>query len=364
MRIKFDGTPEQVELIKALGSTNRVEALEAQDAFAAFVGPIVEEVLLQAGTSGMIYEDMKYDEDDSPSIPVDLYYGENEGLIEVWQQTVGGGLPTQQVGGFREIKVTTYPLDSAISFDKRYVRRARLDVVARGLERMANEVLTKQERNAWYVILKALADTAANVKQATADGTFQVNDINKLFTLLKRINSSYNGGTPVGAEGRGLTDLFISPELMEEVRAMSYQPVNTRSGAVTTSGATSIALPESIRTNLFNNAGAASIWGVDLHELLELGIDKKYNVLFGSLAGSTSYDGATFTQASDEIAIGIDRSRRAFVRPLAQNAEKGGTFTVRPDDQFSTRANRVGFYGGLEEGRVCLGTRGLIGLIV
>jgi hypothetical protein len=364
MRIKFENTPEQVELIKALGSSSRQQALEAQDAFAAFVGPIIEEVLLQAGTATQIYEDMRYDEDDSPSIPVDLYYGENEGTISVWQQTVGGGLPTNQVGGFREIKVSTYPLDSAISFDKRYVRRARLDVVARGLERMANEVLTKQERNAWYVILKALADTPSHVKQATNDNIFQVSDVNKLLTLIKRLNSSYNGMTPIGAEGRGLTDLYISPEMMAEVRSFSYQPMNTRSGAVASNGATSVALPDDVRSAIFNSAGASSIWNVNLNELLELGVGAKYNTLFGELAGSTSFDGATFTAASDEIIIGIDRSRRAFVRPIAENTENGGTFTVKPDDQFVTRSNRVGFYGGLEEGRVILGVDALIGLIV
>lgn len=364
MRIKFENTPEQIELIQALGSSNRTEALEAQDAFAAFVGPIVEEVLLQAGTAGKIYEDMRYDEDDSPSIPVDLYYGENEGTISVWQQTVGGGLPTNQVGGFKEIKVSTYPLDSAISFDKRYVRRARLDVIARGLERMANEVLLKQERNAWYVVLKALADTPSHVKQSAADDVFQVDDINKLFVLLKRINTAYTGGTPVGAEGRGLTDLFVSPEIMAEVRAFSYQPMNTRSGDVNTNGATSIALPDAVRQSIFNSAGTANIWGVDLHELLELGAGARYNRLFSELAGNTSYDGSAFDATDDEILIGVDRTRRAFVRPLATHTETGGTFTVSPDDQFATRSNRIGVYGGLEEGRVVLGVDGLIGLVV
>jgi len=33
MKIKFEKTPEQIELVKAMGSTNKVQALEAQDAF-------------------------------------------------------------------------------------------------------------------------------------------------------------------------------------------------------------------------------------------------------------------------------------------------------------------------------------------
>jgi hypothetical protein len=370
MKIKFEKTPEQVELVKAMGSSNKVQALEAQDAFAAFIAPVIQEVLLQAGTASAIYEDMTYDEDDSPSIPVDLYFGEPEGTFAVWQQTVAGGLPTQQIGTFQEIKVSTYPLDSAISFDKRYVRKCRLDVVARGLERLSNDVLIKQERNAWYVVLKMLADAETkgvnHVFKAQTPDVFQVEDINKAITLLKRLNAAYNGATPVGNEGRGLTDLYVSPEVMEQIRGFAYNPVNTRQAV---GGTTSIPLTDSVRERIFNAAGMTDIWGVTLHELLELGVGRKYNVLFDEIAGSKSFskpDGSSSAAfaASDEILIGIDRSRRSFIRTLAVNAETGGSFNLRPDDQFLARSGKVGFYGGLEEGRVGLDARAVAGIIV
>jgi hypothetical protein len=375
MKIKFEKTPEQVELVKAMGSSNKIQALEAQEAFAAFIAPVIQEVLLQAGTASAIYEDMSYDEDDSPSIPVDLYYGEPEGTFSVWQQTVGGGLPTQQIGSFQEIKVSTYPLDSAISFDKRYVRKCRLDVVARGLERLSNDVLIKQERNAWYVVLKMLADAETkgvkHVFRSQVADNFQVEDINKAITLLKRLNSAYNGTTPVGNEGRGLTDLYVSPEIMETIRGFAYNPVNSKQGI--SSNTTGIPLTDSVRERIFSAAGMSDIWGVTLHELLELGAGAKYNVLFKELAGSTQYSipgvgsPSTFDAAGsgkDQILIGIDRSRRAFIRTLAVNAETGGSFNLRPDDQFLARSNKVGFYGGLEEGRVALDARAVAGIIV
>lgn len=373
MKIKFEKTPEQVELVKAMGSSNKVQALEAQDAFAAFIAPVIQEVLLQAGTAAAFYEDMSYDEDDSPSIPVDLYYGEPEGTFAVWQQTVAGGLPTQQIGSFQEIKVSTYPLDSAISFDKRYVRKCRLDVVARGLERLSNDVLIKQERNAWYVVLKMLADAQTkgvnHVFRSQTSGVFQVEDINKAITLLKRLNSAYNGTTPVGNEGRGLTDLYVSPEIMEQIRGFAYNPVNTRQAV---SGTTSIPLTDSVRERIFNAAGMTDIWGVTLHELLELGVGRKYNVLFDEIAATKSFakpdgtGGSAFASSNvnDEVLIGIDRSRRSFIRTLAVNAETGGSFNLRPDDQFLARSGKVGFYGGLEEGRIALDARAVAGIIV
>ena len=146
MKLKLKNTPEQVELIKAMGSRDPGVAREAQEAFAAFLGPVIRQVLDQAATAGAIFTDSLYDEDDSPSFPLDLYYNESTNYITVWSQGMAGGLPTStDVSAIQELKIGTYRLDSAVSFMKRYARRARLDVVSKGIERMAQEVLVKQE---------------------------------------------------------------------------------------------------------------------------------------------------------------------------------------------------------------------------
>jgi hypothetical protein len=374
MKIQFEKNPEQIELIKALASENKTVAMEAQEAFAAFISDVVQQVLLQAGTASMIYRDVEFDEDDSPSIPLDLYYGLNEGHISVWSQTVGGGLPTNFVQGMQEMKVNTYRLDSAISMDKRYVRRARLDVVAAGLERMANEILVKQERNAWAVILKLLAEASTNgqkhvIKTGTA-GIFQLDDMNTLWTLVRRLNAAYTGGTPQALQSRGLTDLFVSPEIKAQIRAFAYQPMNTRAGSETTSGATALGLPDSVREEIYRAAGTQEIFGVTIHELLELGESRKYNDLFDTFAGTTAYteyDGSNsgqFTSSSQELVIGIDASRNAFLRPVAIQSETRGQVRVLPDDQFLARSQKVGFYSYVEEGRVAVDARAAVGLIV
>ena len=366
MKIQFEKNPEQIELIKALASENKTVAMEAQEAFAAFISDVVQQVLLQAGTASMIYRDVEFDEDDSPSIPLDLYYGLNEGHISVWSQTVGGGLPTNFVQGMQEMKVNTYRLDSAISMDKRYVRRARLDVVAAGLERMANEILVKQERNAWAVILKLLAEASTNstkhVFRVGTAGTFQLDDMNKLWTLVRRLNAAYTGGTPQALQSRGLTDIFVSPEVKEQIRAFAYQPMNTRNGAGNTAG--NVALPDSVREDIYRAAGTNEIFGVTIHELLELGESRKYNDLFDTFAGSTTFGGSAFTSATDELILGIDASRNAFLRPVAIQSETRGQVRVLPDDQFLARSQKVGFYSYVEEGRVAVDARAAVGLIV
>ena len=358
MKLKLKNTPEQVELIKAMGSRDANVAREATQAFAAFIGPVVSKVLMQAGTASAVYSDLAYDEDDNPSIPLDLWVGEGEGYTTVWSQNVAGGLPTSNVEGFSELKVATYRLDSAVSMLKRYVRRGRLDVVSKAVERMTNEVLVKQERNAWAVVLKALAEAQSNGAdhlERITGGALTLGGLNSLITLVKRINTSYAGGTTDSSYG--LTDLFVSPEIKGDIRAFAYNQVTN----------SSTDLPAGVREEIFRNAGAQEIYGIAIHEMVEFGVGKKYNTLFNSFYGGTNGGNPLdFDQGNsgDEILVGLDLTKDAFVRPVARNSETGGTFTALPDDQFVTRADKVGFYGSLEEGRVCLDGRAVAGLIV
>jgi hypothetical protein len=282
---------------------------------------------------------------------------------------MAGGLPTSQVSGLSEMKIATYRLDSAVSFLKRYARRGRLDVVSKAIERMSQEVLVKQERNAWAVILKALAEatTNGNAHVIASDSalTFSVNDLSDLMTLVKRINTSFANGTPANFDSKGLTDLFVDPETMANVRGFAYNPVNSI-GSVSTGP---VALPDNVRQEIFRSAGMSEIFGVVLHELIELGAGKKYNTLFGEMVAGSSVTipgggGGTWDTSADKILVGVDLSREAFIRPVARQADGGATFTALPDDQFVARQEKTGFYGYLEEGRVCIDSRAVVGIAV
>jgi hypothetical protein len=169
-------------------------------------------------------------------------------------------------------------------------------------------------------------------------------------TLVKRINTSYAGGTTT--DSYGLTDLFISPEIKADIRAFAYQPF-------TTTGAAGTNLPDGVREEIYRGAGAQELYGVTLHELVELGVGQKYSALFDAFKGSQTFDSVT-----KELVVGLDLSREGFIRPIARQSESGGTFTVLPDDQFVARSEKTGFYGSLEEGRVCIDGRVVAGLIV
>jgi hypothetical protein len=374
MKIEFKNTPEQVALIKAMASNNKVEAAEAQEAFAAFLSPLLQEVLLHAGSSAEIFSDEPYNEDDSPSYPIDPLYGNaNYGDVSIWSQTVGGGLPTNEFAGSSEIKLRTYDLDTAFSFDKRYARRARLNPIARYVEYAINQLVVKQERNAWSVIMKVLADASTNgVKhtfRAGVSDAFLPNDISNLWTMIRRQNTDYLGGTPMGATG-GLTDIYVSPEIKGQIRGFAYNPVNTKAGVVTGgAGVTSVTLPEEVRSQIYRSAGTSEIFGVVIHELLELGVGRRYNELFdffssGNIDVYGGTGGSAFANASDELLIGFDLARGAFLRPVETYDDNGGQIQTFVDDQFQARAQKLGWYAKLREGRVCIDSKAVCGLVV
>jgi len=90
----------------------------------------------------------------------------------------------------------------------------------------------------------------------------------------------------------------------------------------------------------------------------ELGQNQKYNTIFDTL-----YTG-TFDGASQEIAVGLDRTRESLIRATAIDADSGSEFSLIADDQYSIRQNKIGYFGSMEEGRIILDTRALVGKIV
>jgi hypothetical protein len=109
-------------------------------------------------------------------------------------------------------------------------------------------------------------------------------------------------------------------------------------------------------------------------EILEFGVGKKFTTIFDTVAGSTAYadnyavnaNGGTAQQflATEQIIVGLDRSRDSLIRAVAVDADSGSEFNLVADDQYTLRQGKIGYYGSLEEGRMVLDNRALVGLIV
>ena len=382
MKITLKRTQEQLDLIKAMASKNRDTAYSAQVALAEFIGPVVSEVINNAPTISNLFTPLQYNADDNPSLPLDLYYNIfDEDYIQVWSQSVAGGLPTNMVQPTAsELKFTTYTLDSAVAFDRKYASRSRLDVIGKTFTRVAQEVLLKQERTSSNLLMTALAEAKNGKAQEVGDNmnvfrtdtanVLKLDDINRLLTKAKRVNASWSGGTPTGAR-HGITDLIVSPEVVEQIRAIAYQPMNTRA-AVGTADKDSTGIPatDAVRNEVWKSSGVTEFFGINIMEILELGKGKRYNDVFNTVAAGQTYNknnggnATAFAGATSQILVGLDRSRDALVRAIAVDSDTGSEFNLVADDQFSIRQQRIGYYGSLEEGRMVLDNRALVGLIM
>jgi len=374
MKITLKRTPEQVELVKAMASRNKTIAYEAQVALAEFIGPVLAEVLNQAPTVSNLFQSLQFDADDNPSIPLDLYYNiSDEDYVQVYSQSHAGGLPTNQVlPTASELKLATYSLDSAVSFDRRYAAKSRMDVVSKTFTRVAQEILIKQETTSATLLMTAVANATTNSKAHVQTnqiaGKFTLADMNDLLTLAKRINTSFIGGTPT-TRTKGLTDLVCSPEVVQDIRALAYNPINSQDADGTAPGGTDgLAAPDELRMDIFRNAGIPEFYGLGIMEINELGTSQKFNTLFDTAAGSTTYSGGggdiTFNTATDDFVLGVDRSKDSLIRAVAVDEDSPSEFNLIADDQYSIRQNKIGYFGSIEEGRVVLDNRVLVGKII
>jgi hypothetical protein len=110
--------------------------------------------------------------------------------------------------------------------------------------------------------------------------------------------------------------------------------------------------------------------GLNLLEFNEMGQGQKFNTIFDTAADNTSYakfDGtstAVFAGATEEIVVGVDRTRDSLIRVVATDPDSNSEMNLIADDQYSVRQNKIGYYGQIEEGRVVLDNRVLLGVIV
>lgn len=381
--MKLKGTQEQIELIKKMGSANKLEAMEAQQTFAAFMSSPLLTAIREANLISDIYQDIEFDDTTNPTFPLDLYYNENyAGVLNIWAQTMSDGMSTNLVDvPVKELQLQTYDLTSAVSFLKKHALNGRLDVVAASMARFVDEFAHKQNVNGFNVILGVLASGAAKSGKAVQQGTsgsiqnvvrssgasLQMKDISDLMTRARRIKTSQFNGTPASYKGIKGNQLMVSPEVLGQIREFAFNPVRTDAS---TSTSNSTDLPSSERAKIFASAGASEFFGLMVKELNELGLSKPFNDMFNIYAGATSFlridgtNGSAFTSASDEILIMVDPSSGAFKRPVMINSDSKGQILVSPDDQFSARTKKMGFYAELNEGFLCVDSRVIGGLML
>jgi hypothetical protein len=229
--------------------------------------------------------------------------------------------------------IPTYSITSSVDYLLRYAREARWDIVGRAMQVMEAGFTKKMNDDGWHTILAAGVDRNILVYDADATaGLFSKRLVSLMQTVMRR-----NSGGNSASVGRGrLTDIYVSPEALEDVRNWGLDQVDdvTR---------------REIYTAAPGGAPITRIFGVNLHDLDELGEGQQYQSFF-----STDLGGALATGGDVELVVGLDQSMNdSFVMPVKQQLQ---VF----EDPTLHRQQRAGYYGWAELGFGVLDNRRVI----
>ena len=113
-------------------------------------------------------------------------------------------------------------------------------------------------------------------------------------------------------------------------------------------------------------------FGVNLMEINEFGVGQRFNTIFDTLAGASTYNkpdagtSSVFNGNTEQIALGVDlvKGRDSMLRAVALDEDSNSDLQLVADDQYSIRQKKIGYFGSVEEGRMVVDNRVILGLIV
>ena len=322
-------TNEMSDLLRRTGSAHREEALAAQHELAVALQTPIRKGVLSGDITGGIFERINLAPGVAPEFPLDLLSPGTEKDFVAYTIPNHGRIPERNVEG-DYVMIPTFDIGASIDYLLKYARDARWDVVTRAMAVLEASFVKKINDDAWHSILAAGVDRNIVVYDSdAAAGQFTKRIVSLMKTVMRR-----NGGGNSTSINRGrLTDMYLSPEGLEDIRNWGVDQVD-----------------EVTRREIYTAADGSinRIFNVNLHDIDELGQAQEYQLFFKKeLSGSLA--------TSDvELIVGCDLSASdSFVMPVRQDVE------IFEDDSLH-RQRRAGFYGHAEHGFGVLDNRRVI----
>ncbi|NDB58311.1 hypothetical protein EB001_07685 [bacterium] len=323
---RFEATPELTDLLVRSGSVNKEEAMAANHEFAKALELPLRKGVLNGDILDDIFEPIQLAQSATPEFPLDFVAPGTEKDFVAYTIPNHGYIPQRHVEG-DYVMVPTYDIGASIDYLLKYARDARWDVVGRAMEVLEAQFVKKMNDDGWNTLLAAGVDRNIIVYDNDAtQGQFTKRLVSLMKTVMRR-----NGGGNSASQNRGmLTDLYVSPEAMEDIRNWGLDQVD-----------------EITRREIYVAADGTlnRVFGINLHDRDELGVGQQYQTFYtNTLTGS-------LPSGKEEIVVGLDLRRRdSFIMPVRQEVQ------IFEDDTLH-RQKRAGFYGWAEQGFAVLDNR-------
>lgn len=324
---RFQPSAKASELLRASGSFDKNVSLPAIRELAKALETPLRQGILNGNILDGIFEVISLSESATPEFPLDFLAPGTEKEFVAYSIPNHGYIPQRHVEG-DYVMVPTYDIGSAIDWNLKYARDARWDVVGRAMEVLEASFVKKLNDDGWHTVITASADRNIVVLDSDA----QAGQFTKRLVSLMKVVMRRNGGGNSTSMNRGmLTDLYISPEAMEDIRNWNVDQID-----------------EITRREIFVADGDSAmnrIFGVNLHVLDELGEGQEYQLFYENELGGTLPGGDV------ELVVGLDlRKNDSFVMPVREPVQ------IFEDDNLH-RQRRAGLYGWAEQGFAILDNR-------
>jgi len=325
----FKPTKELTDLLIRSGSPRKEESVAANAEFAKALELPLRQGVLNGNILDGIFEPITLAQSATPEFPLDLLSPGTEKDFVAYTIPNHGYIPERHVES-DYVMVPTYDVGASIDYLLKYARDARWDVVGRAMEVLEGSFVKKMNDDGWHTLLAAGLDRNIVVYDSdAAQGLFSKRLVSLMKTVMRR-----NGGGNSASTNRGmLTDMYTSPEAMEDIRNWNVDQVD-----------------EVTRREIYTAADGAvnRIFGVNLHDLDELGEGQEYQLYYSGVLNGT------LPASKVELVVGLDlRKRDSFIMPIREQVQ------IFEDDTLH-RQKRAGFYGWAEQGFAVLDNRRVI----
>lgn len=329
--MKKKPTPAMNELLIKSGSKKREEALAAQYQLAVALANPLRDGVMPGDTLDGIFEKVTLGPGVAPEFPLSFLAPGSEKDYVAYTIPNHGMLPYKNIEG-DYVMVPTYDIGNTIDWNAKYARDARWDIVGKALRVMEAGVTKKISDDGWHTILAAGVDRNVIVyDSAAAAGQFT----KRLVSLMKTVMRRNGGGNSTSINRGKLTDLYVSPEAMEDIRDWGVDQVD-----------------EMTRREIYTapDGSVSRIFQVNLHDMDELGEGQEYQGFYLNQLG------AALGTSDVELVVGLDLSSQdSFYMPVREELQ------VFPDETMH-RQKRAGYYCWMELGFAVLdGRRVLLG---